>query len=114
MTILNIHINDKEKEKLQNLVEANKIKSMGELVRNLVSDKLKIEEISNQMENKKEITIPDYIPKNKYVGFVNGAIIGVGNSVSEIANFAAEKFPNGMLEIKYNGPKKKPMEYIYM
>ncbi|TFF85289.1 MAG: ribbon-helix-helix protein, CopG family [Promethearchaeota archaeon] len=112
MTILNIHINEEDKEKLQDLVEINKIKSMSEAVRQMVAEKIKIDEVSRDMEN--EIHIPKYIPKNKYVGFVKGAIIGIGDTVSEVSDLAAEKFPNGPLVIKYNGTKKKPMEYIFM
>jgi predicted aspartyl protease len=112
MTILNVHINEDDKEKLQDLVKINKIKSMSEAVRQMVAEKIKIDEVSRDLE--KKIHIPNYIPKNKYVGFIKGAIIGVGDTVSEVSNLAAEKFPNGPLVIKYNGPKKKPMEYIFM
>ena len=114
MTILNVHIDEEDKEKLQGLVDISKLKSMSEAVRKLLSEKIKIEETSKDKKKNQEIEIPDYIPKNKYVGFVRGAIIGVADSVSEIAQIAAEKFPDGPLVIKYNGPRKKPMEYMFM
>ena len=114
MTILNLHIKEEDKAKLQDLVEFNKSKSMSEIVRKLLSEKIKIENISKKSDNNSEIEIPDYIPKNKYVGFVNSAIIAVGDTVSEVAQVAAEKFPNGPLVIKYNGTKRKSLEYCFM
>ena len=114
MTILNIHIKDEDKAKLQDLVEINKLKSISKLVRKLLSEKIKIENISRKNDNNSAMEIPDYIPENKYVGFLNDAIISVGDTVSEVAQVAVEKFPNGPLVIKYNGPKKKSLEYCFM
>ncbi len=114
MTILNIHIKEDDKAKLQELVDIKKLKSMSEVIRRLVSEKIKIEEISRESKKDNEIVIPDYIPKNKYIAFVKGAIIAVGDTVSDVAQVAAEKFPNGPLVIKFNGPKQKPMEYCFL
>ena len=114
MTILNIHIKEDDKVKFQELVDIKKLKSMSEVIRRLVSEKIKIEEVSQESKNDTEIAIPDYIPKNKYIAFVKGAIIAVGDSVSDVAQVAAEKFPNGPLVIKFNGPKKKPLEYCFL
>ena len=114
MTILNIHIKKDDKEKFQELVDIKKLKSMSEVIRRLVSEKIQIEEASRESKKGVEIVIPDYIPKNKYVAFVKGAIIAVGDTVSEVAQVAAEKFPDGPLVIKFNGPKKKPLEYCFL
>lgn len=114
MTILNIHIDDKEKEKVKELVELEKEKSMSEYVRKVLGEKIKIQEASLDRKEAIDIVIPDYIPKNKYIGFVKGAIIAVSDSPNEIAQIAIEKFPNTPLIIKYNGPKKKQMEYCYV
>ncbi len=114
MTILNIHLKDEDKKKVKNLAEIQNKKSMSEFIRNLLAEQIKIQEISLKQEESKEIVIPDYIPKNKYVGFVKGAIVAVGESPSEIAQIAIEKFPNLPLIIKFNGPKKKQMEYCYI
>ncbi len=114
MTILNIHIKEDDKIKFQELVNIKKLKSMSEVIRRLVSEKIKIEEVSRENKKDIEIAIPDYIPKNKYIAFVKGAIIAVGDTVSEVAQVAAEKFPNGPLVIKFNGPKKKPIEYCFL
>lgn len=114
MTILNIHIKEDDKVKLQELVDIKKLKSMSEVIRRLVSEKIKLEEVSRKGKKNTEIVIPGYIPKNKYVAFVKGAIIAVGDTVSDVAQVAAEKFPNGPLVIKFNGPKKKPIEYCFL
>ncbi len=114
MTILNVHIKKDDKEKFQELVDIKKLKSMSEVIRRLVSEKIKIEEVSRESKKGLEIAIPDYIPKNKYIAFVKGAIIAVGDTVSDVAQVAAEKFPNGPLVIKFNGPKKKPIEYCFL
>jgi hypothetical protein len=114
MTILNIHMKDKDKKKLKSIVEFQNEKSMSEYIRKIISEKLKIETLAKEREKIEEIKIPEYIPKNKYIGFVNGAIIGVADNPSEISLIAAEKFPDHELVIKFNGPKPKRMEYCFM
>lgn len=114
MTILNIHMKDKDKKKLQNIVEYQNGKSMSDYVRKLISEKIKIETLAKESEGLEKIEIPEYVPKNKYIGFVNGAIIGVADNPSEISLIAAEKFPNHALIIKFNGPKPKHIEYCFM
>jgi len=114
MTILNIHMKDKDKKKLQNIVEFQNGKSMSAYVRKLISEKIKIETLAKENEGLEKIEIPEYVPKNKYIGFVNGAIIGVADNPSEISLIAAEKFPNHALVIKFNGPKPKQIEYCFM
>jgi hypothetical protein len=114
MGLINIHMKDEEKKKLQGIIEANKDKSMSVFIRKALAEKIKLEEFASANFSQKSIIIPDYIPKNKYVAFVNGAVIGVGNTVSEVAQIAAEKFPSLPLVIKFNGPKKHPIEYVYM
>lgn len=114
MTILNIHIKDEDKKKLRDFIESQKKKSVSEYIRNILSEKMKVEEFALDSEKNVKIEIPNYIPKNVYVGFVNGAIIGVSDSPNKISQIAAEKFPNLPLKIKYNGPKKKQMEYCYV
>ena len=58
------------------------------------------------------IKIPDYIPKNKYVIFIKGAVVAIGDNPSDLADIAIKKFPNLPFTIKYNGKQKKKMEYI--
>ncbi len=87
---------------------------MSDFIRKLLAEQIKLQEISQKREKSDDIEISGYIPKNKYVGFVNGAIIAVSNSPSEISLIAAEKFQNLPLIIKYNGPKRKQMEYCFM
>ena len=107
MTILNIHIKDSDKKKVQELVESRREKSMSDYIRKILAENVKIQEISEKWDKSEDIEIPDYIPKNKYVGFVNGAVIAVSDSPSEISQVAVEKFPKLPLIIKYNGDKKK-------
>ncbi|KKL88600.1 hypothetical protein LCGC14_1923070, partial [marine sediment metagenome] len=45
MKILNIHIKEDDKVKFQELVDIKKLKSMSEVIRRLVSEKIKIEEV---------------------------------------------------------------------
>ena len=113
MTIFNLHLKEEEKKKLQTVVELRNLKSMSALMRTLIKEKIKIEEFVQNTQSSNLIEIPDYIPKNKYAGFVNGAVIAVGDTPSEVAQVAAEKFPDFPLIIKYNGPKQKPIEYCF-
>jgi len=114
MTVINLHIKEEEKKKLQTVVELRNLKSMIELMRNLIKEKIQIEEFAQKTQSSDIIRIPDYIPKNKFVGFVNGAVIAVGDTPSEVAQVAAEKFPDFPLIIKYNGPKQKSIEYCFL
>ena len=114
MPLINIHINNSDKTRLKNYVESHKAKSMSEFVREVVAEKIKIEELISKIEVPETIEIPDYIPKDKYVIFVNGAVVAVGDNPSDLAEIAIQKFPNLPFNIKYNGPKKKPIEYFYM
>jgi len=114
MTIINLHIKEEEKKKLQSFVELRNLKSMSELMRTLIKEKIKIEEFAQKNQSSDTIEIPDYIPRNKFVGFVNGAVIAVGDTPSEVAQVAVEKFPDFPLIIKYNGPKQKTMEYCFL
>ena len=63
MTILNIHIKDNDKKKVQELVELKKEKSMSEFIRKLLAENVKIHEISEKQEKSNEIEIPDYVQK---------------------------------------------------
>ena len=113
MTIINIHMKEEDKKKLQACVESLNVKSMSEFMRKLISERIKIEEFTNTNKDPSSLEIPEYIPKEKYVGFVNGALIAVADSPSEVSQIAVEKFPNLPLIIKFNGPKIKPIEYCY-
>ncbi len=83
-------------------------------MRNLIKEKIKIEEFAQKTQSSDIIRISDYIPKNKFVGFVNGAVIAVGDTPSEVAQVAVERFPDFPLIIRYNGPKQKSIEYCFL
>ncbi len=104
---------EEEKKKLQTYVESLNEKSMSDFMRKLMGEKLKIEEFANMNRENPFMEIPKCIPKNKYVGFVNGAVIAVADNPCEVSQMVVEKFPNSPLIIKYNGPKQKQMEYCY-
>ncbi|MHA1729409.1 MAG: ribbon-helix-helix protein, CopG family [Promethearchaeota archaeon] len=116
MTVINIHIKDKDKKKLQKHIKNTDNKSMSEFIRKVVSEKIELENLISKTKNEQNISvkIPDYIPKNKYVIFVKGAVVGVGDNPSDLSQIAIEKFPNLPFEIKFNGTKKKPIEYCFM
>lgn len=105
---------EEDKKKLQECVEALNVKSISDFMRKLISERSKIEEFTNTNKDPSSLKIPEYIPKKKYVGFVNGAIIAVADSPSEVSQIAVEKFPNLPLTIKFNGPKIKSIEYCYV
>jgi hypothetical protein len=88
-------------------------KSMSEFVRDIITEKMKIEEIILSTQMAEPIEIPDYVPQNLYVIFVKGAVVAIGPNPSDLADIAIQKFPNLPFIIKYNGPKQKSMEYCY-
>ncbi|MHA1301563.1 MAG: DUF5678 domain-containing protein [Candidatus Helarchaeota archaeon] len=113
MTILNIHIKEDEKKKIQNYVNSKEIKSVSKFVRSLIAEKLEMERQIQDYED--DIVIPDYIPKNKFVAIVKGSIVAVGDTPSEVCEIAITKFPKLPISIKFTGPNKfKPPEFIYM
>lgn len=115
MTIVNVHMKDEEKKQLQKFIDSSDIKSISEFVRKAIAEKIKIEELTKGIQNEQKIEIPEYIPKNKYVAFVNGAVVAVGDNPSEVSLVAAQKFPNFPFIIEFNGTKKeKKIEYCFM
>ena len=114
MTLLNVHIKEGEKEKIQKFVDGYTDKSMSEFVRSVVDEKIKMEKIVESLQPSEDPEIPDYIPENKYVVFVKGAVVAVGDSPSDLADIAFQKFPNFSFVIKFNGAKSPVMEYVYM
>ena len=115
MTLVNIHMKEKEKKQLQKFIDSKEIKSISEFIRQLISEKIKIEEFAKKGQKFTEVEIPEYIPQNKYIAFVNGAIAAVGDSPSVVTHEALLKFPNFPVIIKYNGEGQvKPLEYCFM
>jgi hypothetical protein len=114
MTLINVHVKDDEKKKIQQFVDKNTTTSMSDFVRSVIAERIQLDELIQKLPEPVDVDIPEYIPKNKYVVFVNGAVIAVGDSPSELATIALKKFPDFPLVIKYNGPKQAPLEYVYM
>jgi hypothetical protein len=114
MTILNVYISDQEKENLKKVVQDHEIKSMSEFVRNVINEKL-ITEAKAPAILKSEITIPEFVPKNKYVLFTQENSIGaVGDTPAEVASIAAAKGVKPPFLIKYNGKNPpKPKHFVY-
>nr|MDO8111866.1 hypothetical protein [Candidatus Sigynarchaeota archaeon] len=114
MTLLNIHVKDEDKKKLQKYVETIGGESMSDVVRSMIQEKIKIDEVIAALPPVDQVDIPDYVPKDKYVIFVNGAIVGVGDNPSELAELALQKFPDLPFVMKYNGKKKPFLEHVFM
>ena len=114
MTLLNIHIKESEKKKIQKYVNDHSEKGMSDFARTILEEKIKIEESIESLSSEEEPEIPSYIPKDKYVIFVKGAVVAVGDSPSDLADEAFQKFPNYPFIIKYNGNKPSHMDYVYM
>jgi len=103
-----------EKKRLQATAEGLNAKSVSEFVRKILDEKMAIEEFAQTTSQPENLVIPSYVPEGKYVAFVNGAVVGVGDNPSDVAQIAVGKFPNLPLVIKFNGPRQKPMEYVYI
>jgi len=105
---------EEEKKKLQNFIDSNNMKSISDYISKNILEKIKIEELTKKGQNVQDLKIPDNIPKNMYVVFVNGAIVGVGDSPSEVSLIAVQKFPNLPFFIEFNGVKNdKKIEYCF-
>ncbi|MDD1778759.1 MAG: hypothetical protein LUQ65_11390 [Candidatus Helarchaeota archaeon] len=75
--------------------------------------KMKIKELFISKKLAKSTDIPDYVPKNQYVVFVKNIVVAIGPTPCDLAEIALQKFPNLPIVIKFNGPKRKQMEYCY-
>ena len=114
MTILNVYMSEKEKKKLQSITKTTNTKSMSDLVKNLIRDKVKVEEIDREKQSS-EIEIPDYIPDEKYIVFSKNSIVCIGDSVNEVTQKAVDKGIPPPYVIKYKGSKeKKQPEFVFM
>lgn len=111
MTIINVEIDKKKKEKIKEIVKSSTHKTISEFVRSSIEERLKIEEVAKKkFEN---VVIPEWIPDGKYIAFVNGAIASIGDTVSEVSRESAEKFPDSSVVIKRKGEPVKMPEYIF-
>ena len=113
MTILNVYMSENEKRKLHSIVESTNVKSMSELVKNLIRDKVKVEEI-DQKKLSSDIEIPDFVPHEKYVVFSNNSIVCIGDTVNEVTQKAVDKGISPPYVIKYKGSIKKQPEFVFM
>ena len=114
MTLVNIHIKDDEKKKLKDYVEKHTDTSMSNYVRGLINERMEMDDMIHSVPDPVDVEIPDYIPKNQYVVFVNGAVVAVGDNPSDLADIALIKFPNYPFVMKFNGTPLDPMEYAFM
>jgi predicted aspartyl protease len=114
MTLINVHVKEEDKKKLQKYVETSGGESMSEVIRTMIHDKIEIDNLVASMPPTEDVEIPAYVPRNKYVIFVNGAIVGVGDNPSELAEMAMQKFPNLPFVMMFNGEQPRSMEYVFM
>ena len=111
MTILNTNIEKEKKEELHEIVEKSKLRSISQLLRLSIEEKLIIEKIFN---NKMEaVEIPEWIPEGKFVAFVDNAIAAIGDSPQQVAHEAIQKFPDFSLVIKKKGENYRIPEYVF-
>ncbi len=106
-------MDENEKKKLRSIVKSTKIKSMSELVKILIRDNVKIEEIEKNKTDP-DIEIPDFVPKDKYVVFSNNSIVCIGDIPSEVTQTAVDKGVPPPYVIKFTGKMKKPPEFVFM
>jgi predicted CopG family antitoxin len=114
MTLINVHVKEEEKKKLQKYVGETGGESMSEVIRTLIHDKIAVDTLITRLPTTEDVEIPTYVPKDKYVIFVNGAIVGVGDDPSELAEQAMHKFPNLPFVMKFNGEPMRSQEYVFM
>lgn len=110
MTLLNIKIKEKEKDRIKEIIKKSDYKSISEFVREAIDEKLRIEENKNEFH---EITIPDWIPDGKYYAIVKGAIVGVGDAPSSLAREVVAKFPFEYVIMKRKNKDFPKLEYVY-
>ncbi|MHA1315691.1 MAG: DUF5678 domain-containing protein [Candidatus Helarchaeota archaeon] len=111
MTQLNFILDEEKKQRIKELIESKKYKSISDFIRSAIIERLKIEETSG-LKNK-NIVIPDWIPDGKFVAIVRGAIVAVGDTAVEVTRESVAKFPDGSWVIKRKGKSVKIPEYIY-
>ena len=110
----NLDMDDEENKKLQDRIKKHEKKSMSEFIPNIIHEKIKTQELITKTERVEDQEIPCNVPKYKYVIFVKGALVAVGENPCELAERARKKFPTLPFVIKLNGPKPKSMEYFHL
>ncbi len=110
MALLNIKIDKKKKEYIKKLIKESEFKSVSDFIRNVIDEKIEILQCKNEVE---DIIPPDYIPDGKYYAIVKGAIVGVGDTVSSLAQEVGSKFPHEKIIMKRKNKNFPKMEYVY-
>lgn len=110
LTILNLKINEKEKDRIRRVLKTSEYKTISDFVRNAIEEKLKIAEIKKE---NLEIEPPEWIPNGKYFAIVKGAIIAVSDTPSSLAKEVIAKFPYEYVIIKRKNKEIPNIEYVF-
>lgn len=110
LTILNLKIDEKAKERIRKILKVSEYKTISDFVRSAIDEKLKIAE--TRKENR-EIEPPDWIPEGKYYAIVKGAIVAVNDTPSSLAKEVIAKFPYEYVIIKRKNKEVPNLEYVF-
>ena len=59
-------------------------------------------------------SIPSWVPEEKYVAIVRGAVTAVGDSVAEVVSTALSKFPDDAIHVARKGKPIKAIHYAFL
>jgi hypothetical protein len=77
------------------------------LVKSAVAEKIAVHQTARLVS---PMTIPNWVPKGKYVALVRGAVAAVGDSVAEVVATALDKFSEEPIHVARKG---RPIERVH-
>jgi len=107
--LINLRVKEELKKKLEKLA-AQEGKTVSQLIRELIEEKIAVTEIPTHEEEE----VPDWVPNGSYVALVKGAVVSLAKTASEAAAEALSKFPEGPIRIVRKGPPPRRVEYAFL
>ncbi len=106
MPAINVRVGGETKRKLAKLAKSAGT-TRSELVKSSVADKIAVHQTARLAS---PMTIPDWIPRGKYVALVRVGVAAVGDSVAEVVATALDKFSEEPIHVARKG---RPIESVH-
>jgi len=103
LAVINVRVGGEMKRKLAELAKSAGA-TQSDLVKSAVAEKIAVHQTARLVS---PMTIPDWVPKGKYVALVRGAVAAVGDSVAEVVATALDKFSEEPIHVARKG---RPIE----
>jgi len=107
---VNVRVEEEMKRKLAELAKSAGA-TQSELVKSTIAEKIAVHQTARLVS---PTTIPDWVPKGKYVALVRGAVAAVGDSVAEVVASALDKFSEEPVHVARKGRPIERVNYAFL